>query len=295
MKLNKRKPLCAAIACAAMALAASAPALAACMTDTEVSALFYAYNRSEPAVNPENLSTADGECSRAKLNRMLALQLGAPVGYKAGLTNPAVQKRFNADAPVWGTLYGPMLLENGARVPANFGARALFEADLLVRVSSDTINQARSPRDVMAGIDQVIPFIELPDLTVQAPPKLGGPGISAINVGARFGVAGKPIGVPTFRGERYAMLDALRDMTVILTDGAGTELNRGKGSDVLEHPLIAVVWLAEALAKQGLAMKPGELISLGSFSPLSPPKSGLKVTATYHGLPGALPVSVTFK
>ena len=67
---------------------------------------------------------------------LLTAQLGAPVGYKAGLTNPAVQKRFNADAPVWGVLYANMLLANGATVDAGFGARPLFEADLLVRVAS---------------------------------------------------------------------------------------------------------------------------------------------------------------
>ena len=32
-----------------------------------------------------------------------------------------------------------------------------------------------------------------------------------------------------------------------------------------------------------------------AFSPLLPPKSGLSVTATYDGLPGATPVRVTFK
>ena len=56
-----------------------------------------------------------------------------------------------------------------------------------------------------------------------------------------------------------------------------------------------MVWLAEALAKEGIAMKPGDLISLGSFSPLLPPKAGLKATVTYGGLPGAAPVSVQFK
>jgi 2-keto-4-pentenoate hydratase len=53
--------------------------------------------------------------------------------------------------------------------------------------------------------------------------------------------------------------------------------------------------LAQALAQEGLAMKPGELISLGSFSPLLPPKAGLKASAVYNGLPGATPVSVQFK
>src|SRR6185295_3819889 len=130
------------------------------------------------------------------------------------------------------------------------------------------------------------------DLVVTAPPKLNGPAISAINVGARLGVAGKPIAVPMTRGEKYQMLDALRDMTVVLADGSGAELGRGKGGDILEHPLNAVVWLADALKKEGLAMKPGELISLGSFSPLLPPKAGLKATVRYEGLPGATPVSV---
>jgi len=56
-----------------------------------------------------------------------------------------------------------------------------------------------------------------------------------------------------------------------------------------------VVWLAGALAQEGLAMQPGDLISLGSFSALLPPKAGLSVTATYDGLPGAAPVRLSFK
>ena len=264
------------------------------MTDAEVSALFDAYNRVQPAANPEGLSPADGECSRAKLNRMLALQLGAPVGYKAGLTNPAVQKRFNAAAPVWGTLYGPMLLQNGATVPANFGARPLFEADLLVRVASAGINQARTPQDVMQAIDQVVPFIELPDLVVQAPQALNGAAITAINVGARLGVLGAPLAVPVTRGERFALQDALRDMTAIVSVD-GVEADRGKGSDVLDHPLNAVVWLVQDMARHGVALKVGDLVSLGSFSKLLPPKTGMAVEVVYWGLPGTPRVQVKFK
>jgi len=180
-------------------------------------------------------------------------------------------------------------------VEAAFGARPLYEADMLVRVKSADINQAKTPMEVLQAIDQVIPFIELPDLVVQAPPKLNGAGVSAINVGARLGVAGAPVAVPVLRAERYAMLDALRDMQVSLQDASGARLGGGKGSDILEHPLNAVVWLAGALAQEGLAMQPGDLISLGSFSPLLPPKAGLAVTATYSGLPGAAPVRVNFK
>jgi len=280
---------------AAVLLVSVSLSQAECLTDAQAVALFDAYVAKTPATNPEGLSEADGACTRAKLNGLLALRYGAVVGYKAGLTNPAVQKRFNYDRPVWGVLYEGMLLNNGAVVEAGFGARPLYEADMLVRVKSEAINQAKTPAEVLDAIDRIIPFIELPDLMVQAPPKLNGPAVNAINVGARMGVMGQPIALPAYRAERYAMLDALRDMTVILSDGAGAELARGKGSDILGHPLNAVVWLAEALAKEGRSMKPGDLISLGSFSPLLPPKAGAGATVTYVGLPGATAVSVTFK
>lgn len=270
-------------------------AQAECLSDAQVADMAEKIVAKIPAATPEGLNEADGACSRAKLNALLEKHYGKVIGYKAGLTNPAVQKRFNYDQPVWGKLYEGMVLPSGATVEAAFGARPLFEADMLVRVKSAAINQAKTPMDVLLAIDQVIPFIELPDLVVQAPPKLNGPAVSAINVGARLGVAGTPMAVPVTRAERYALLDALRDMTVVLADGNGAELGKGKGSDILEHPLNAVVWLAGALAKEGLAMKPGELISLGSFSPLLSPKPGLKASVTYQGLPGAQPVFVSFK
>ena len=279
-----------------LGVALSGGALAECLSDARVAALDAAMQARTPAETPEGLSDADAACTRKKLNELLAKRYGKMAGYKAGLTNPAVQKRFNTDQPVWGVLYEDMLLQSGATLNATFGARPLYEADMLVRVKSEAINQAKTPEDVIAAIDQVIPFIELPDLVVQAPPKLNGAGITAINVGARFGVTGVPIAVPGDEAGRKAMLDGLRDMKVALTDGKdNSELAPpGKGSDVLGHPLNAVVWLAEALAREGLAMQPGQLISLGSFSPLLPPKAGLTVLATYHGLAGAQPVTVSF-
>jgi 2-keto-4-pentenoate hydratase len=289
--MSPRQTLVAALAAVA---AISLPASAACLSDGEVTALLAAYDARVPAANVENLSKADGECSRAKLNALLQARLGAPVGYKAGLTNPAVQKRFNHYSPVWGTLYAPMMLKDGAVVDAGFGARPLFEADMLVRVSSAAINQARTPAEVLAAIDQVIPAIELPDLMVQTPGKLNGAGVTAINVGARLFVPGAPLAVPATRAERYQWLDALRDMVVIVKSG-GAEVDRGKGSDVLEHPLNAVAWLAQDMARSGQSLQPGDLVSLGSFSRLMPPKPGLAVEVVYWGLPGTPAVTVNFK
>lgn len=283
----------ASVALGSALLAASVQA--ACLSDTQVADFAAAQAARTPAADIENLSEADAACTRAKLNVLHAHNLGEVVGYKAGLTNPAVQKRFNYDQPVWGVLYQRMLLDSGAVVDAAFGARPLFEADMLVRVKSADIHKARTPAEVLANIDQLIPFIELPDLAVQTPPKLNGPGVAAINVGARLGVRGLPVDVPTTADGQAWMLESLRDMRVVMKDGQGKELATGKGSDILEHPLNAVAWLAGALAKEGIVLKPGDLISLGSFSPLLPPKAGQTVVVSYEGLSRMQPVVVSFK
>jgi 2-keto-4-pentenoate hydratase len=267
-----------------------------CLDDVAVNRLLGDINARRPAADlPEGLTMADAACTRARLQQRIAGQSGRLLGYKAGLTNPAVQKRFNTDQPVWGALYTDMILNDGATVDAAFGARPLYEADLLVRVKDAAINLASTPAQVLASVDQVIPFIELPDLVVQSPPRLNGAGISAINVGARLGVRGAPLRVPDSAAGRAALLDQLRDMNVRLVDAQGAPLGGGKGADVLGHPLNAVVWLAQALKAEGLALRPGQVVSLGSFSALLPPKPGLKATVHYDGVPGLQPVTVTFR
>ena len=63
----------------------------------------------------------------------------------------------------------------------------------------------------------------------------------------------------------------------------------------LGNPLNAAIWLAQDLARAGLPLKRGDLLSLGSFTKLTPPKPGLVVTARYEGLPGNPQVVVKFK
>ena len=114
--------------------------------------------------------------------------------------------------------------------------------------------------------------------------------MAAINVGARYFVLGSPIAVkPT-----QAFADSLASMKVLVM-GGGQDLDVGFGRDVLDHPLNAVTWLAQDLKKQGLALKKGDLISVGSFSKLMPPKAGQKVEVQYQGLPDNPSVTVSFR
>lgn len=273
-------------------LAGPVSAGAACPGHEKVSAIIRAWEALEAVRGLRtDLSMVEAECGRKRLVQKLELALGRTVGYKAGLTNPAVQKRFGVTAPLRGMLLQRMLLEEGNEVPARFGARPVFEADLLVVVKDSGIHRARTRLEALRSLSLVIPFIELPDLVVAEGEKLTATLIVFINVGARLGVVGK--GIPVEPTEDFAA--QLAEMRVRMTDQDGTELASAKGTAILGHPLNAVLWLVRDVEKSGVRLKAGDLLSLGSFTAPMPPRPGLAITVRYEGLPGNPQVSVRFR
>jgi len=238
-----------------------------------------------------DLSMEDGECGRRRLVERLESSDNRIVGYKAGLTNAKIQAQFGVSSPVRGVLLEKMLLKNGDAVPADFGARPMFEPDLLVVVKDPAIHKAKTHLEVLRSLSLVIPFIELPDLVVAEGERLSAPLIVSLNVGARLGVVGK--GIPVEPTERFAA--ALAAMRVVVIDQGGKELASGKGAAILDHPLNAVQWLAQDLEKSRIKLKSGDLLSLGSFTAPMTPKAGTTVTVRYEGLPGNPAVSVRLK
>ena len=229
---------------------------------------------------------------REKFVALIAKEFGEPIGYKAGLTNPDAQKAFGVTHPVRGTLLKKMILKSGATIEANFGARPLSEGDLMVRVSNEAINKAKTPEDVLKNLDVVIPFIELPDLVYDLKLKMSGPAIAAINVGARYGVMGEPI--PLSATPEW--MARLKNFTLQVYDEKGTVVTEGKGSALLGDPLTVVLWIKDSLAAEGKKLKKGDLLSLGTIGKMMPAKPGV-VKAKYIDLDpnGPVEISVTFK
>lgn len=266
-------------------------AYAACPSDIDAAAMAARYANLQAVPNPPaDMTMADALCGRDKYTKFLYQNAGKVVGYKAALTNPAMQKRFNHPQPIRGTLFEAML-EDGAEIPARFGARPLFEADLVVAVKDTGINQAKTPLEALRHLSHIYPFIELPDLMVEEPAKITGAGLAYINMGARLGVLSKPVVVKA----SPELVKALADMTVRFVDQDGKALETSKGSAILEQPLNAALWLVEDLNKSGIRLKTGDLLSLGSFSQPRPPQPGMGAKVIYEGLPGNPTVSVRFK
>lgn len=264
---------------------------ATCPSNIDTALMAARYANLQPAPNPQSeMTLADAACGRDKFTAFLGQNYGKAIGYKAALTNPAVQKLLNYPNPVRGTLFGKMF-QDGAEVAANFAARPLFEADIIVEVANDGINQATTPLEALRHISRIYPFIELPDMIVENPRKLTGPNFVYLNAGARLGVLGKPIEVKA----TPELVEALVNMTVRLADQDGKELEATKGTAILGQPLNAVLWLVKDLKASGIRLQKGDLLSLGSFSRPQLPKPGTGAKVTYEGLPGTPTVSVRFK
>jgi len=265
-------------------------ARAACPEEAAIARLAEAILANTPAPPLAGMtSVADGQCAQDRLVGLLAPRLGRPVGYKVGLTNPAAQQRFGVSHPVTGTIFeSTIALRDGAEVPSRFGAVPVIEADLLVRMRDEGIATAGRDRvAILRHLDQIIPFIEMPDLVLSG--GMDGPNLLAINVGARLGVLGAPI-VPEASEAFAARLAA---MTVVFANDQ-RELARAPGTALLGHPLDVLPWLVEDLAKRGLRLRAGDYVSLGGFSPALPAEAGRTYTVRYEGLM-AEPVSVSVR
>jgi 2-oxo-hept-3-ene-1,7-dioate hydratase len=264
---------------------------AACPDDSEVAAFVTDFAKRRPSKAFSNdLSAEDAECAKRKLAKQLPVVLGSLIGYKAAFTNPVMQQRFGVDGPRWGYMYNRNMVDIIAVLPADAGTRLQFEADLIVEVKDAGLADASTPLEALAHLESVIPFIELPDLTLDG--QFSGSRFVAANVGFRGGVTGKEIPV----SKTQAFADALANMTVVMVDEAddGKELGRVKGTVLMDHPLNAAIWLAKALRKSGITLKKGDLLSLGSFIPPQPAKEGQKIRLQYLGLPGDPALTVEF-
>jgi len=264
-------------------------AQADCASDADVATFVMDYVAMTPtkALLPGG-TMADALCTQAKLVAALGASMGPVVGYKAGLTSKPAQERFGVTEPVRGVLYRDVMLTDGAKVPVPWGARPVLEADLILVIGDAGVNAAASSAEVMAHVSAVHPFIELPDLALAEDQPFTGVTLTAMGVGARLGVLGAAIPVT----DAGAMHHALAAMTVTLSAADGEVLAEVPGTAVLGHPANSVLWLIG----NGVVLKPGDMVSVGSFGPLVPPaKSKGGASASYTGLPGNPQVSVVFE
>ena len=106
-------------------------------------------------------------------------------------------------------------------------------------------------------------------------------------------VVGTPVAVtadiiPAFAAQ-------LHDCTIALNrDGA--PMDQGKGSNALDHPALALAFLADILATQPAfdGLEAGEIITTGTLTAALPVKPGETWQSRYSGLPGVKGLMLRF-
>ncbi|KGJ16727.1 2-keto-4-pentenoate hydratase [Paracoccus sanguinis] len=255
----------------AAALAAG-PALAVCPPPPVVADAAHGWLNGQRVGDLHLNSMADAACAYATYRATLAGAMGKPVGWKVGFTSKPAQEKFGVTAPVAGQLFADMIKTDGASVSMKGSRAPFFEADLIVTVKDAAINSAKTREEAAAALDEVVPFIEIPDMALTRGLAPTGLLMAAYGVMPWRGVEGTGVKIADL-ADPVADLAAL---TVDLKEG-GKTVAEGKGEMLLGHPLDVVLWLVG----QGVTLAPGDAISLGSLSALTPAKPGQSLSADY--------------
>ncbi|HMP88573.1 MAG TPA: hypothetical protein PJ991_00145 [Kiritimatiellia bacterium] len=211
---------------------------------------------------------------------LLEPHFGPRVGYKAALTSEAMQKRFRHDQPVLGIVLKEMLLRDRVMLGREFATRPMIEADLMVMVKNESINDAQTHEEVIKALESVHPIIELPDLVFMEGTELQPLWLTAVNAGARAAVIGDP---HLINGDP-AWIHRIANIRASVMDKQGQVLSAGSSDRLLGHPLDVVLWIANEVKQRGELLKQGEVLWLGSMTDPLPIEFGESYQVLFTGM-----------
>jgi len=182
--------------------------------------------------------------------------------------------------------------ENAATLSLAGSAQPRLEPEIAFRLNAPIAPACRDAATVLQAIEWYAPSFEI--VCCHFPHWKFKPADSAADFSFHWRlVVGTPVAV---RAEDITALVAqLRDCKVALHRNQ-LVLARGLGSNALDHPALALVFLADMLVQQpqfdGLAA--GEIVTTGTLTAAMPIKPGETWASTYDGLAGVTGLKVVF-
>lgn len=231
------------------------------------------------AQQPLLLDLDSARCFRRTFVKEIAKTRGAIVGYKVGLYTATSRKTFGASAPEIGVLLHGMMLDGSREITASLGFSPIAEADFVLVVADDGINDATTREEFYRHLRGYRPFIELPDNNYPVGSPVSAGQLVALNVNARAGVLGDELPLPPID----VGFEALANLSVIMTV-EGVEIKRlaGKAAETLGDPVEIAMFARDAVRREGGRLRPGDLISIGAIATPHPPRSGDRFSVRYQ-------------
>jgi 2-keto-4-pentenoate hydratase len=227
------------------------------------------------------------ETQAAAVQRRLAD--GSPIGgFKIGATGARMQSFLGIDHPCAGFMAAADIHPTGARLPFGAFRAPLVECELAVRLAADLPAGPCTPEAAAAAVGALFAAIEIVENRYGPPPigdvqRFGVPTLVADQFYHAAAVIGDPVAA-------WQALDLPALEGQLLIDGAAR--NRGRGAELLGHPLRGLAWLAASpVAAAFGGLRAGQVVLLGSVIPPFVIPGPCAVRVAFDGLP---PVDLRF-
>lgn len=235
-------------------------------------------------------------CWQDEMVGIMQPTLGDVVGYKTGGHDPGPGFATFPPDGIRAYILSGMLREDGTAIRVADTKVGFLEADFAFRVGDASINSAESDLEILAGLDAIIPFAEIPD-PYYDPDTRSVNGTIVANMGTRMSFTGTP--VPIDATEEW--LQKINTFEYAVLDEHDTVIQAGSMADWY-RPIDVVRWLRDQLHESGKELLPGQLLSLGNVgilrqlhegSPRGPAYTSNQFRLEYYGLTEDGPATVT--
>jgi 2-keto-4-pentenoate hydratase len=202
----------------------------------------------------------EGYAIQEAFHTLMAATHGPVAGYKVALTAPVMQQMVGFHTPFAGIISTRTIHRSPATIRRTDYVRLGIECEIAVQLGRDLpIAQAPFSRsDVAEAVAGVMAAFELVDDRAADYSQLAALVLTIIADNAWN--AGIVLGPPV-SDWRSIDLAAARGELVI----NGVTIGQGHGRDVMGHPLEALVWLVNMLARRGKSLKQGMIVMTGSI------------------------------
>ena len=208
------------------------------------------------------------------------------IGRKIGLTNTSVWDKLGLNAPVWGYMYSDTVhyaQDNEMRLPLAGMVAPKLEPELVFRWRGGEANLLDNIEWLALGYEIV--DCHYPDWNFKPADAVADFGLHAALI------VGQPFVVTQERKE--GLEEALKKVRVTLYKN-DQEVAQGSGADVMGSPLNALEGLIGSLEERSDSLKPGDIVTTGTFTTPMPVQVGESYTAVMEGVRlGGLQITLT--
>ena len=216
------------------------------------------------------------------------------VGRKIGFTNRKIWAEYGATSPIWAPVYDSTLTHatgNKASISLRGSVAPRIEPEIAFKLRAPVAPGGTDPAEILRAIEWLAPSFEVVDCHY-AGWKFKSADSAADQSFHRHLIVGEPHAVD--QADRPGLARRIRDCRVQLKCN-GEIRDHGVGSNALDHPALALAFLADVVATQAQfePLAAGEIITTGTLTAALPIRTGETWISEISDL-GFAPMTVEF-